>query len=90
MLKLSRRTVMLGALAPAFPRLSWAQSDEIRVICSGGFTAAYNILAPRFEQITGKKVASAYGASMGNATAMASARRTCPTTTTPSEDHSPA
>ena len=67
MLKLSRRTVMLGALAPAFPRLSWAQSDEIRVICSGGFTAAYNILAPRFEQITGKKVASAYGASMGNA-----------------------
>ena len=67
MLKLSRRTVMLGALAPTFPRLSWAQSDEIRVICSGGFTAAYNILAPRFEQITGKKVASAYGASMGNA-----------------------
>ena len=67
MLTLSRRTVMLGALAPTFPRLSWAQSDEIRVICSGGFTAAYNILAPRFEQITGKKVASAYGASMGNA-----------------------
>ena len=67
MLKLSRRTFMLGALAPAFPSLSWAQNDEIRVICSGGFTAAYNILAPRFEQITGKKVASAYGASMGNA-----------------------
>jgi molybdate transport system substrate-binding protein len=67
MLKLSRRTLMLGALAPAFPRLSWAQSEEIRVICSGGFTAAYKILAPQFEQITGKKVASAYGASMGNA-----------------------
>ena len=39
MLKLSRRTFMLGALAPAFPSLSWAQNDEIRVICSGGFTA---------------------------------------------------
>jgi molybdate transport system substrate-binding protein len=67
MLTLSRRIFMLGALAPAFPRLSWAQSEEIRVICSGGFTAAYQILAPRFEQITGKKIASAYGASMGNA-----------------------
>jgi molybdate transport system substrate-binding protein len=67
MLTLSRRIFVLGALAPAFPRLSWAQSEEIRVICSGGFTAAYKILAPRFEQITGKKVASAYGASMGNA-----------------------
>jgi molybdate transport system substrate-binding protein len=67
MVKLSRRTFMLGALAPAFPRVSGAQSDEIRVISSGGFTAAYNILVPRFEQITGKKVVSAYGASMGNA-----------------------
>jgi molybdate transport system substrate-binding protein len=67
MLRLSRRALLLGVLAPALPRLSWAQSDEIRVICSGGFTAAYNILVPRFEQITGKKVVSAYGASMGNA-----------------------
>jgi molybdate transport system substrate-binding protein len=67
MFTLSRRIFVLGALAPALPRLAWAQSDEIRVICSGGFTAAYNILAPRFEEITGKKVVSAYGASMGNA-----------------------
>ena len=57
----------MGAFAPVLPRPSWAQSDEIRVISSGGFTAAYNILAPRFEQMTGKKIVSAYGASMGNA-----------------------
>ena len=67
MLKLSRRALLVGALAPALPRPSWAQSDEIRVISSGGFTAAYKILAPRFEQMTGKKIVSAYGASMGNA-----------------------
>jgi molybdate transport system substrate-binding protein len=67
MLKLSRRAFLLGALAPTLPWPSWAESGEIRVICSGGFTAAYNILAPRFEQITGKKIVSAYGASMGNA-----------------------
>ena len=67
MLKLSRRALLVGALAPALPRPLWAQSDEIRVISSGGFTAAYKILAPRFEQMTGKKIVSAYGASMGNA-----------------------
>jgi molybdate transport system substrate-binding protein len=67
MLMLSRRIFSLGALASVFPQRSWAQTVEIRVICSGGFTAAYNILAPRFEQVTGRKVVSAYGASMGNA-----------------------
>ena len=67
MLALSRRTFIVGALAPAWVQRSLAQTVEIRVICSGGFTAAYNILAPRFEQTTGKKVVSAYGASMGNA-----------------------
>ena len=71
MLKLSRRAFLVGVLAPAAPQFSWAQggerSNEIRVISSGGFTAAYNILAPRFEQMTGKKIITAYGASMGNA-----------------------
>src|SRR3954470_14620841 len=60
MLKLSRRALLVGALAPALPWPSWAQSDEIRVISSGGFTAAYKILAPRFEQMTGKKIVSTY------------------------------
>ncbi|WP_457094775.1 substrate-binding domain-containing protein [Microvirga sp. P5_D2] len=64
---LTRRAVLAGLLAPLAPKSSWAQATQIRVICSGGFTAAYNILAPRFEQMTGKDVVSAYGASMGNA-----------------------
>ena len=67
MLILSRRAVLAAALVPAASRLAWAQATEIRVISSGGFTAAYKILAPRFEQMTGKKIVSAYGASMGNA-----------------------
>src|SRR4029453_13860758 len=67
MLMLTRRTLLAGVLAPLAPRLSWAQGTEIRVISSGGFTAAYKILAPRFEQMTGKKIITAYGASMGNA-----------------------
>src|SRR3954468_17436926 len=36
---LSRRALLVGAFAPVLPRPSWAQSDEIRVISSGGFTA---------------------------------------------------
>jgi molybdate transport system substrate-binding protein len=64
---LTRRNLLAVVLAPLAPRLSWAQGTEIRVISSGGFTAAYNILAPRFEQMTGKKIITAYGASMGNA-----------------------
>jgi molybdate transport system substrate-binding protein len=67
MLTLSRRTLIVGTLAPVFVQRSSAQNVEVRVICSGGFTAAYNILAPKFEQITGVKVVSSYGASMGNA-----------------------
>lgn len=81
MLTLSRRALLVGALASASPGLSRAQEDlsrapgdpsrtrgdEIRVISSGGFTAAYNVLAPRFERMTGRTIASAYGASMGNA-----------------------
>ena len=67
MLLLTRRAILASALAPLAPRLSWAQATEIRVISSGGFTAAYNVLAPRFEKMTGKKIVSAYGASMGNA-----------------------
>ena len=48
-------------LAPA------ACAAEIRVMTSGGFAAAYNELTPQFERVTGHKVLTAYGASMGNA-----------------------
>lgn len=44
-----------------------ALADEIKVISSGGFTAAYKQLVPLYEQASGHKVISSYGASIGNA-----------------------
>lgn len=44
-----------------------AHSAEIRVITSGAFTEAYKQLIPIYEQASGHKVISAYGASIGNA-----------------------
>jgi molybdate transport system substrate-binding protein len=64
---LSRRTVVvtfIGLLAGASLSVSAA---EIRVITSGGFSAAYNQLVPLYEQATGHKVITANGASIGNA-----------------------
>jgi molybdate transport system substrate-binding protein len=40
---------------------------EIKVMTSGGFTAAYNELTPEFERATQNKVVTAYGASLGGA-----------------------
>ena len=58
------------ALAFVFAVLIWsgqALAADIHVVTSGGFTAAYKLLVPFFEQATGHRVISAYGASMGNA-----------------------
>lgn len=44
-----------------------AATREIRVFTSGGFTAAYNILAPEFEKTTGINIITSYGASSGGA-----------------------
>lgn len=44
-----------------------AFGTEIKVMTSGGFTAAYNELTPEFERVTQNKVVTAYGASMGGA-----------------------
>lgn len=38
---------------------------EVRVMISGGLTAAYKVLVPEFERLTGHKVLTAYGPSMG-------------------------
>lgn len=46
---------------------STAQAAEIRVVTSGGFSAAYDQLVPLYEQATGHKVTTARGASMGTA-----------------------
>src|SRR6195952_3294627 len=42
-----------------------ADAAEVRVMISGGLTAAYKALAPEFERATGNKVLIAYGPSMG-------------------------
>jgi molybdate transport system substrate-binding protein len=44
-----------------------AVADEIKVMTSGGFTAALLELTPAFERATGNKVAITYGASLGGA-----------------------
>jgi molybdate transport system substrate-binding protein len=42
-----------------------ASADEVRVMTSGGFTAAYLELVPQFEQATHHTIVSTFGASMG-------------------------
>src|SRR5471030_3513360 len=44
-----------------------AQAEEIRVMTSGGFTAAYKILGPEFAASTGNTLHTDLGASMGKA-----------------------
>jgi len=44
-----------------------ARADEVRVITSGAFTAAYLELVPEFERTTKHTVTSGFGASMGDA-----------------------
>jgi molybdate transport system substrate-binding protein len=42
-----------------------AGAAEVRVMISGGLTPAYKELVPEFERLTGNKVLTAYGPSMG-------------------------
>jgi molybdate transport system substrate-binding protein len=58
----------LAALAVAVILLvaSTASADDIKVMTSGGFTAAYNELVPEFERQTRHKVMTSFGGSMGN------------------------
>ena len=61
-----RRRLVLGALV-SLVLAGAAAAAEIRVISSGGFTAAYDNLIAEFERRSGHKLLSAYGSSMGNA-----------------------
>jgi len=45
-----------------------SHAAEVRVMISGGLTAAYQALVPEFEKSTGNKVLTAYGPSMGTTT----------------------
>src|ERR1700687_4166754 len=59
--------IALRVLALGFALLlaGSASAAEVRVMISGGLTAAYNALVPEFERQTGNKVLTAYGPSMG-------------------------
>jgi molybdate transport system substrate-binding protein len=58
------RSLALG-FAGALLLAGSAGAAEVRVMISGGLTAAYNVLVPEFERLTGNKVLTAYGPSMG-------------------------
>jgi molybdate transport system substrate-binding protein len=66
MTSLSRnlRALALG-VAATLMLTGAASAAEVRVMISGGLTAAYNALVPEFERLTGNKVITAYGPSMG-------------------------
>ena len=58
------RALVLG-LAATLLLASAANAAEVRVMISGGLTAAYKALIPEFERTTGNTVLTAYGPSMG-------------------------
>src|SRR5450631_3427476 len=58
------RKLVLG-IAGALLLASPAGAAEVRVMISGGLTAAYNVLVPEFEHASGHKVLTAFGPSMG-------------------------
>jgi molybdate transport system substrate-binding protein len=65
-----RALYIFGVAASAFTALLLATpvpAAEVKVMNSGGFTAAYKELAPGCERATGHKVETAWGASMGTA-----------------------
>lgn len=55
------------ALAAGLGLSTVAQAEEIRVMTSGGFTAAYKVLGPKFAASTGNTLDTALGPSMGKA-----------------------
>ena len=67
-----RLSICLRAFALAIPSIILltvaASAAEVRVMISGGLTAAYKALVPEFERATGHKVLTAYGPSMGTTT----------------------
>jgi molybdate transport system substrate-binding protein len=59
---------MAFAVAAALWLTGASSAAEVRVMISGGLSAAYNALVPEFERMTGNKVITAYGPSMGTTT----------------------
>jgi molybdate transport system substrate-binding protein len=66
-MRIESRARRVAALATAvLLAAACAQADEIRVMTSGAFTAAYRLLVPEFERTSGHRVVTTYGASMGS------------------------
>ena len=63
-LSINFRALALGILGAFL----LAGAAEVRVMISGGLTAAHKALVPEFERTTGHKVLTAYGPSMGTTT----------------------
>ena len=63
-LSVNFRSVTLGIFG-AILLIGAAGAAEVRVMISGGLTAAHKALVPEFERTTGHKVLTAYGPSMG-------------------------
>jgi molybdate transport system substrate-binding protein len=61
----ARALCLVLALASSIVSESSALAQEIKVVSSGGFAAAYRALAPEFERETGYKLSAAWGPSMG-------------------------
>lgn len=61
------RALALGAVI-ALSMAGPASAAEVKVMISGGLTAAYKALVPEFEKATGNTVVTAYGPSMGTTT----------------------
>ena len=66
MMPLAARRVALFIVC-VLPFARAACADEITVMTSGAFTAAYLHLTPEFERTTHHKIVTRFGASMGNA-----------------------
>ena len=70
-----RKLFAPALLAFALPlAVASALAADLKVMTSGGFTAAYRELVPQFESATGNKVLTEYGASMGGAATSIPAR----------------
>jgi molybdate transport system substrate-binding protein len=63
----SRTLALLLWLLTILTFATAASAQEVRVMTSGGLTAAYLAIVPDFERTTGQKIVTAFGASLGGA-----------------------
>lgn len=66
-MKFSPRRLFAGVLVASTLAMPAVQAAELHVMSSGGFTAAYNLLGPKFTASTGNTLHTELGPSMGKA-----------------------